>query len=237
MNSLRTLLLTAVPAAAVLLAACNDDCIEGNGVAATEKRDLDAFSQIDVGGSYKLVLRQDPVQSLTISADENTLPYIRTEVSGGRLRIFSDKNICDRVEVAIGIKELTRIDASGAVDIEMLNRFVTNEFDLDVSGAVEARLDLEAKNIHTELSGAGEILYRGNAESHRVTISGAGKLNADELLVNNYDIDVSGAADCSVHVLKELHVDATGASSIVYKGNPEVVDQQVSGAGSVRPAK
>lgn len=238
MNRLQTLFIAAITALAVGLSSCGIDCMKGNGVEATENRELDEFSKIDLGGAYKLVLRQDSsVQSLTINADENLLPYIKTEVRNNRLRVYSDEDICDEVVIAISMKELTDIEASGAVEIEMTNRFVTSEFGLDVSGAVEARLNIEAQKIRTELSGAGEIEYQGKADEHKVSISGAGELKAADLVVNKYDIDVSGAAECSIHVLRELDVQASGASSIVYRGNPTEINQNVSGAGSVKPAQ
>ena len=231
------LLFSAVAAAAVILSSCGRDCIEGNGVAATDKRELDEFTEVDLSGDYKVIFRQDPIQSVTIDADENLMAQIKTEVSNGRLRVYSDTDICDKITIAINVKELTEIDASGALELEMTNRFSTDEFGLEVSGALEARLDIEAREIHTQLSGAGEIVYRGKANSHQVDISGAGKLDAKGLTVNSCDIDVSGAAECFVHVLRQLNVKASGASSIVYSGNPGEVSQNISGATSVRPAE
>ncbi|QEC53387.1 putative autotransporter adhesin-like protein [Anseongella ginsenosidimutans] len=214
---------------------CMDDCIEGNGQETTENRDLAAFSRIDLGGSYKLLLTRDSASSFSIHTHENLLPLIKTEVDNGRLRIYSDENICEEVVIAISLPELTSLTASGAVEVEMTNRFAADEFELDVSGAVEARLDMQANKIRTELSGAGEIAYRGKTGEHEVTISGAGELNALELVAGKYDIHVSGAAECNIHVLNELNAQASGASSVQYRGNPGVINENVSGAGSIKP--
>lgn len=235
MKKLSTVFLMVI--ASLFLNSCMmDNCIEGNGRETTESRTLDEFSGIEVGGAYKLMLTRDQAQSLAIRADENVVPYIKTEVRNGRLHIFSDENICDEVEIAISMAELTDISASGAVDVETTNRFTTGEFLLDASGAVEANLDIEAEKIRTRLSGAGEIEYRGKAGRHQVNISGAGELNAFDLVANQYDIDLSGAAACSVHVLSELNVQASGASSVRYRGKPSVINQDISGAGSVKAA-
>lgn len=236
MKGLRTLVLAAIIPAAAGLNSCGMNCMNGNGVEATENRDLDEFSAIDLGGSYKLVLTRDSLQSLRISADENLMPHIKTEVRNNRLRVYSEDNICDEVVIVISMKELKELEASGAVEVEMTNRFVTDEFNLEVSGAVEADLNVEAQKIRTELSGAGEIEYEGKAGDHRVSISGAGELRAENLVVNRYDLDLSGAAECSVHVLEELNVEGSGASSVVYRGNPSKINQDLSGAGSIRQA-
>lgn len=234
MNLQTSLLITSL---GFFIFSCNTNCIEGNGRPGSESRDLPVFTKIELGGAYNLVLTQDSAtQSLMIHADENLLPYIKTEVRDGALRVYSDDNICDDVKIAIAMNELTNLDVSGAVEVEMTNRFSTQEFQLEASGAVEATLDVEAEKINTSISGAGEIGYRGEAGRHDVRVSGAGELKAFDLVTGIYDIRVSGAAECGIHVLNELHVSASGASSVLYKGNPTVIKEDVSGASSIKKA-
>src|SRR3546814_5500393 len=106
------------------------------------------------------------------------------------------------------MNELTQVSVSGAVDIKSTNRFVTATFELDGSGPVDINLEIEAKSIHTELSGAGEIEYRGKTGKHRVPISGAGSVKAFDLVAVRYDLNISGSGDCPVHATQELNVHA-----------------------------
>lgn len=233
MNLHLTIIATTLAAA---LFSCNTNCIEGNGQDASETRELPVFTKIELGGAYELVLTQDSTQSLTIHSDKNLLSHIKTEVRNNELRVYSDDNICDEVKLVISMNELSSLEASGAVEVEMTNRFTTSEFHLNASGAVEADLNVAAEKIKTEVSGAGEIEYQGETGSHEVSVSGAGELRAFDLVSGIYKIQVSGAAECSIHVLNELHVSASGASSVVYKGNPSVIKEDASGASSIKKA-
>lgn len=223
--------------AATLLSSCGVDCLEGNGRLTTESRELPSFSSISMEGSYKLVLTRDSNQTVSIAADENLMGHVKTEVNNGRLRVYSDESLCDDVEIAINMPELNGLLVSGAVEVETTNRFVSPEFALEVAGAAEADMDFEADIIRTEISGAGEVTYRGKAGEHRVEISGACELDAFELQADKYDIQINGAGSCRVHVLSELNVRASGAGEVIYRGNPENIQQEISGAGNVRAAE
>lgn len=62
-------------------------------------------------------------------------------------------------------------------------------------------------------------------------------MDALDLIVGKYDINLSGASDCEIYVEEELLVDASGASSIAYKGNPSRIEEESSGASSIRKIK
>src|SRR5579885_2595681 len=73
-------------AATVLLAGCHRLRIKGDGVIKTESRPISEFSAVDISGGYEITWSSGK-PSLSISTDENLLPLIRTEVSGGTLQI------------------------------------------------------------------------------------------------------------------------------------------------------
>jgi putative autotransporter adhesin-like protein len=51
--------------------------------------------------------------------------------------------------------------------------------------------------------------------------------------VTNADIEASGASEADINVTGMLIVDASGASSIDYKGNPDSVKKDLSGAADI----
>src|SRR5690606_23789589 len=147
MNLQTSLLITSL---GFFIFSCNTNCIEGNGRPGSESRDLPVFTKIELGGAYNLVLTQDSAtQSLMIHAAETLLTYIKTEGRVGALRRYSDDNDCDDVKSASAMNELTNLDVSGAGEVELPNRFTTQAFQLEASGAAEATLDVEAEKINT----------------------------------------------------------------------------------------
>ena len=222
--------------ALILLSACNMDCEKGSGHEAKVTRKVGAFTKIDVSGGFKLTLKQDSSSNITVSADDNLLELIKTEIHGDELRISTGKkNICSELpmEITIGVKDLKAIDASGAVEIKTDGLLVAKDIKFDLSGSTKLNMDMNAGNVQTQGSGATEINLRGQASSHSIDLSGAGKVYALDFVVGNYNISTTGATECNINVLHELNVESTGASSIKYRGNPDNVNNHKTGASSI----
>jgi hypothetical protein len=209
--------------------------VNGNGNVKSEVRDVGSFDQLSVGGAFDVYLTQGDSESVRVEADENLLPLVETIVRNGRLVVRSRENIGEAKElnVYITFKNLTEIEASGACEIEGKGQLTFGALTLNGSGASEVDLTLTANRIEGEYSGASEVDLEGSADVCDFRLSGASELDAQELVVGQMSIDLSGASEAAVQVTQKLKVDASGASSVVYTGDP-AVDQHTSGASSVR---
>lgn len=209
--------------------------VQGNGKVKSEERSVDSFDQISVGGAFDVYLTQGNTESLRVEADENLLPLIETNVSNGRLEIRSRQNIGEakKLSVYVTFRELNQIEASGACEIKNEGQLNLGTLSLNGSGASEIDLTLQADKIEGEYSGASEVELQGVADVCDFQLSGASELDSPELTVRLMTIDLSGASEAEVQVTESLKVDASGASSVVYTGDP-AVDQHTSGASSVR---
>lgn len=74
----------------------------------------------------------------------------------------------------------------------------------------------------------------GETADLTVNVSGASKIDAENLKAENATVDASGASHVSVLVSGRLTADASGASRIVYSGNPKSTEKKSSGASSVK---
>ena len=63
--------------------------------------------------------------------------------------------------------------------------------------------------------------------------SGASTIDAENLKVENADVEASGASKATISATNDLKVDASGASKISYIGEPKNIKQNSSGASSV----
>jgi ribosomal protein S17 len=223
-------------AATVFSSSCNIACKQGSGTTSTDNRKVSDFTKIEISGGYKVVLKQDSSLSVSVTVDDNLQKYVKTTVSGSTLRIENDGNICasgDAV-VIVGVRNLEKIDGSGAVEIRSDGKLVTKDLDIDLSGAGKLNLDLDAANVHTEGSGATELTFKGQATSHSIELSGTGNVEALDFIVGSYNIETSGASESRINVLKSLIVKTSGASNIQYKGNPTTVKNHESGASTIK---
>lgn len=213
--------------------ACKDNCLQGSGNEKADKRQLTAFNQLEITGSFNVTLIQDSSNAVTITADDNIVSVIKTDVSGDKLKISSDKkNLCSTKEIAItiGVRDLKSISASGAVDMVSSGHLNLGDLELNLAGATKVNLNLTAANLETEASGVNEITLKGQARSHNVEFSGSGNLKAFDLVAGNYNIESAGQSDCEINVLNELNIHTTGASEIKYKGTPKKINKSKTGA-------
>jgi hypothetical protein len=216
------------------LSSCVFDCVHGSGSQATENRKLTDFSRIDISGGFKVILKQDSSLSLKITADDNLLKYIKTAVNGGKLRIYTRRNICNSGEMTlnIGVRNLEEIKASGGIEVLGDGKITTQDMHFRLSGATKVTMELNAANVTTTGRGSTELNLKGQATSHNIEMSGSSKVNALDFVVGNCDIQTSGVGDSKVNVLHALNINSAGASDVKYRGNPSVTEHK-AGASSV----
>lgn len=190
--------------------------VQGSGNVVNEKRNLSNFKGVDVGGIYEVEIVAQKDFSVEVEADDNLLPLIKTEVDNGTLEISSEKRFNSKNPIRIKIS---------APNIE----------ELEVSGVSKVSLsNLDNNFLKVDASGASKMEISGRTVDLNIESSGACKINAENLQSQNATIDASGASNINVSVAGDLKVDASGASKITYAGNPQNIEKDTSGAGSVR---
>ncbi|GAB3926980.1 head GIN domain-containing protein [Mucilaginibacter myungsuensis] len=235
MRTLKTTIALLALLSVATVQSCRMRCKRGTGDMATDNRTVAAFTNINVSGDYKVTLKQDSSFSVSVTADDNLMEFIKTDVSGDELRIKTTRKICSRkqIEVVIGVKDLEELKSSGAIEVTSLGKLNVKDLSLNFSGATKGNLDISAAQLTTKGSGATELTLIGQASRHMVELTGAGKLDAFDLVVGTYDLETTGASKCKINVLNELNVHTTGAGEIEYKGQP-TVNSKKTGAASIK---
>lgn len=223
------------------ISASNSACLymmeseDGNGHVVKQERDVSPFQAVRVGGSFEVSLIQGEKESLVIEADENLMEFISTKVDGHTLIVETEKNLrdYDRLRLFITFRELKLIDLSGAVNLYGDNKLSFGDLILETSGATEVTLDLEASSLSIGSSGASHIILEGRCPDASLESSGASELKAEDLETEKFTLNISGAGEATVFVTNTLDVSVSGASHIRYKGSPETIHQETSGASSI----
>jgi hypothetical protein len=109
-----------------------------------------------------------------------------------------------------------------------------DELDYTLSGASVSQLNIEALSLDVHLSGASNLKVSGRADSLSAIVSGASILSGFGLETEAATINVSGASQATVVASHTLKANASGASVILYRGNPAVTPS-TSGASVIEP--
>jgi hypothetical protein len=86
--------------------------------------------------------------------------------------------------------------------------------------------------LEIDCSGASRGDISGNAKIFRLEVSGASRIDAENLLCNKAELDISGASRASVNALDRLEIDCSGASSVAYKIKDDTLLQAESSGAS-----
>lgn len=236
MKKIATLLFASLIAVAGTLHA--QEKISGNGKLKKETRPAKgAFSEISSAGKYKLVLKQGSSHSIEVEADENILPYLETEIEGNELKLHPKKGYnlspSQSITVWITLATLKEINASGQAEITTDGALKGDGLEMNFSGRVDAKLDVQYDKLEVAMSGSGKMKLNGRADHAEVSISGSGEVDAPEMRSKNMELHISGSGNASVNVSEKLEVAISGSGNVKYRGNPTSVEQAVSGKGKV----
>jgi hypothetical protein len=211
--------------------------VRGSGNIITENKNETGFSGIDVAGAIDVYIKQDSTTSIKVEADDNIMEYVQVHTHGSTLEISTENNIrlkpSQKIKVYVTNPEFKEFQVSGASSVRSENEITSPVgFNIDLSGASEGRLELNAPKVSVNSTGASQANLRGKTKDFVGDASGASEIHCFDLLSENAEVDVSGASSIEVFASVKLAGQASGASSVNYKGNAQVsVDK--SGASSV----
>jgi hypothetical protein len=223
----------------LILFSCSDFCDDsvcGPDSILSEKREVAYFHSIEIWGSCQVFFKKDVQQELTVEAEQNILPLIKTWVrDDGTLIIESEKSYDSNkgVTVYASMLEIRSFVIVGAGKFVGEQPFSCSELTLIIDGAGYIEMNVNAENVYSTINGGGHICLSGSAEFHRVKINGAGNLDALDFVISVYELTIIGAGCCHIYVTDVLDVVLAGAGVVYYKGEPRVINSQITGAGKL----
>ncbi len=210
----------------------------GNGHIVSKEKSVNTFTDVEVGGAFKVYLIQGAMHSVVVEADENLQKYIAVKVENGKISIRNKYRYSLRpsrsIKIFLTSPVFNKLKVSGAVDIIGQGKISGNdEMSIQASGATNIKLDVDVPKIFIQVSGAGEVKLTGETRDFEIKSSGASEVRCFDLKAENVQISISGAGDAQVYASVLLDVKVSGAGSVKYKGSPSV-KENISGAGSVK---
>jgi hypothetical protein len=198
----------------------SNDTVAGDGHVTHEARAVGNVSAIDVGGPLEVIVRVGAAPSLDVEADANLLPKIRTEVTGGVLRMWVEGSVRSTSSLRINYTtpSLTQVNAggSGRLTIDQLN------------GAA----------LTFSKSGSGSVNLAGRVSRLDFQNSGSGHVNASALQTGDANLSQSGSGRLSLGQVRgsALTVNVNGSGSMQAGGAVTSLKAYSSGSGGINLA-
>ena len=214
--------------------------IKGNGNQKTDKRNTAEYDEIKLLGFFDIDLVSGKEGEINVQAEENLLPYIKTEVEGTTLKIYQEKeknlqpSKSMKILITVPFEKISAIYLSGSGDINTKNQIKTDKFAATLSGSGDVNLDVDIVDLEAKLSGSGDVRLKGKSDKLMARISGSGSITAEDLASKDVDAGISGSGDIRVNCSENLTARISGSGDIIYKGEPKSKDTKVSGSGNIR---
>ena len=189
--------------------------IQGSGNIISESRELNNFTSIILLGSIDVNIKTSESNNCVVVADDNLIPYIKTEVVNNKLNISLNESYSSEEKLVVNI-----------------NTPNYDEVSLSGSGNINI-LDFKNNNLSLNISGSGNIIGNGEVETLVVKINGSGNLMSKEIKSKSATITINGSGDGEVFASDSISAKINGSGNIKYFGNPENVDSIINGSGDI----
>ena len=189
--------------------------IQGSGNIISESRELNNFTSIILLGSIDVNIKTSESNNCVVVADDNLIPYIKTEVIKNKLQISLNESYSSEEKLVVNI-----------------NTPNYDEVSLSGSGNINI-LDFKNNNLSLNISGSGNITGNGEVETLVVKINGSGNLMSKEIKSKSATITINGSGDAEVFASDSISAKINGSGNIEYFGNPENVDSIINGSGDI----
>ncbi len=191
--------------------------IYGSGKMKTEARPIEKFNSVRVSlPATVLIEQQTGAERLSVTAEDNLLPLIDSEVKDGALRL----------SIATGKSFTGRIPTFQVIVSDL------RELNVEGSGTVTAS-KLDGSALSLTVAGSGDIHLAGRSDDLTVAIYGSASVDAAELQATRAKVVVSGSGDVLVNARDKLDATIMGSGTVDYMGSP-TLEEAIFGSGSIQ---
>ena len=222
------------------LSGCSLFSIIGSGNIVNNEYAFTGFTSVKAGYTCDVTITEGSDYSVTISCDDNVVPYLETYTLANVLHInlkpgssFSNFTF----KATIVMPDLSSLNMSGASSAKVSGFDSNEDFRVVVSGASNANINLiSIGNLRCNISGASQLNLGSTSSSADITIncSGASTIDLRNFSAQNGNVSVSGASTAYINIDGNLSGSVSGASTLYYRGNLKSNNVSVSIASKLK---
>lgn len=212
--------------------------VKGSGYVLTQQRNLSDFTSIEVSSGIDIAIVQGEMLPVTVEADDNLFPYLKTIVHNKILKIYipdtvkiikyADLNVLISMPVLCDLRASngSRIDASP-------QRWDSEQIHLETTTGARIRIHLKAKNIQIAARTSGIIELKGSSESLQAILKTAARLEARNFQAETARLSLATGARAEIQVKDSISYELNGNARLLLKGNPSVSGSVLNSGGKV----
>jgi len=191
-------------------------CISGQGPITVETRETRPFTRVEVGAGIRLAIAIGPAGPLEVSAQQDILPAIATDVLGDTLHVGANEDFTttEPVTVTMSAPSITGISMSG--------------------GASATIVGLAAETLDLSIKGGARLTIAGSAEAVTLTADGGSSVDLGGLSAGAVSVAINGGATAIVRASDDVRGSAAGGARLTVRGNPAIGVESSGGANVVR---
>jgi hypothetical protein len=223
----------------LLFFSCSVDKIIGVSDEITTKHIyVSNFTRLEVSDDFNAyIIFSDTEESVKIEANENLHRHIIIENDGGRLNIRFKNNLNvigrETLNVFITTKRINDFRANGDSKITLNNLLTDSSIKIRVTGDSYFYGEIDANNLELIVLGDSKADLYGYAKNLDADLAGDSSLIDYDLTVENLKIKLSGDSDAYLTATESIEIDASGDSSLHYKGGAIITYQHLTGDSKI----
>jgi hypothetical protein len=221
---------------ALSVGACGNS---GSGTIVSEERFVDDFDRVFVRGEGTVFLAQGDEVSVVVETDDNLISRVYTEVKDGTLELrYASGPLGTHLRPTQGynyhitVVELENITIEGSARVFAAG-LVAEQLDLELIGSGQIEIDdLRVDDVGVLITGSGEIILSGEADTQKVSVTGSGTFDGHNFEGKYIEASSKGSGTVTVWATVELDASIEGNGEILYYG--DVVPNMSVDSGEVR---
>lgn len=209
-----------------------------SGRLATQEFNLSGFTRISVSSAFVVNVLQSDRYSVIVTVDDNLVEHLNVYKRADTLYVGLDSfGVLGQatLRATITMPELAGLELSGASRVTAGGFRSRGSLEVEVSGASALEGEMNTGDVRLRISGASSVTLEGTGGNASIEVSGASRARLERFALKDVNIEVSGASSATINLQGRLDAEASGASTILYLGNPQLGRIRESGASSVKP--
>lgn len=209
--------------------------IHGNGKVVKEERNVSGFNEITVSTGIEVLINQDSSEKVVVETDENIQKILKTEVHGGKLKIYLEEGIqhAKELKVYVTVKQISSMAANSGSEVKSVSKITSENLAIHSSSGSEVKMEVACSQLEVDSSSGSELNVSGTSQFIKAESSSGSELDASGLVAEKCDASASSGSELSVHVTREIKANSSSGSDINVHGNPSVRDTNSSSGGDV----
>jgi hypothetical protein len=224
----------------LFFSACKkESCLGEAGAETTVSRPIAPFHEIDLYDNIHVVLTQDTIERITISAPQNIEPNITTTVENGVLTLRNEapctwlRSASEKITVYVHLKKLDKILYAGSGNVTSTNTLITDNitfYSEEGAGNIEVHVNA-VQTFSYIMHENADITLHGTSERCWSYTNDRGSIDFSDFVVKQMVIEYGSVRDATINVTEDLNSIIYYKGNLFYKGTPVVTKDEVHSTG------